>query len=90
MRGLHNATILGAMSKPYLDQHSVLLAEPFSWKASQAGLVFLEHLGRPVKILRGTQARRFLGRVERMACADVQLLIARLTGKLEARVFLNR
>jgi hypothetical protein len=72
------------------DQHSTLLSEPFSWKASQAGLVFLEYLGQPVKILRGTQARRFLGRIQRLGCRDAQLFIARLTGTLEPRVFLNR
>jgi hypothetical protein len=71
------------MNELHHDQHSTLLAEPFSWKASQAGLVFLEHLGQPVKILRGLQARRFLGRIDRMACADAQALIARLTGHLK-------
>jgi hypothetical protein len=83
MRGLQKPATIWVMNDLSIHQHGVLLAEPFSWKVSQAGLVFLEHLGRPVKILRGTQARRFLGRVERLACADAQALIARLTGNFE-------
>jgi hypothetical protein len=78
------------MNDQTTDQHSTLLAEPFSWKASQAGLVFLEHLGQPVKILRGAQARRFLGRIQNLGCRDAQLFIARLTGKLGAGAVLNR
>jgi hypothetical protein len=71
------------MNERSIDQHGVLLAEPFSWKASQAGLVFLEYLGRPVKILRGTQARKFLGRIEQLEDQGAQLLIARLTGNFK-------
>lgn len=63
-----------------IDQRGVLESEPFSYKASRDGIVFLEYRGRPVKILRGGAARKFLGRVERLADHAVQLLIARLTG----------
>ncbi len=66
-----------------VDQRGTLMAEPFSWKASKDGIVFLEYRGRPVKILRGVQARKFLGRAERLADHAVQLLIAKLTGNFK-------
>jgi hypothetical protein len=65
------------------DQRGALLAEPFSWKASKDGIVFLEYRGRPVKILRGGEARKFLGRVEQLEDRSAQLLIAKLTGNFK-------
>ena len=64
-------------------QRGTLLDEPFSFKASKDGIVFLEYRGRPVKILRGNEARKFLGRVEKLDGGDAQLLIAKLTGNFK-------
>lgn len=64
-------------------QRGTLLDEPFSFKAGKDGIVFLEYRGRPVTILRGNEARKFLGRVEGLEDHETQLLIARLTGNFE-------
>lgn len=53
------------------------MRDPFSYRTTKAGEVFIERGGRRVTTLCGPAAERFLGRVER---EDAQGLMARATG----------
>jgi hypothetical protein len=50
--------------------------DPFSYRTTKGGEVFIERDGRTVTTLRGPAAERFLGRV---ASGDAQQLMARAT-----------
>lgn len=53
--------------------------EPFDFQETKDGRVFLFFEGRRVETLTGTDAARFLARVESMNAPEAQLLMARAT-----------
>ena len=53
--------------------------EPFAFQAMKDGRVFLYFDGRRVKTLAGTDAAKFLARIEGLDAARAQLLMARAT-----------
>ena len=66
-----------------VDQRGELEAEPFSYRASKDGVVFLEFHGRVVKTIRGDQARKFLAQIEGLTGLQAQLVMAKITGNFK-------
>jgi hypothetical protein len=72
---------------------SELEAEPFSDRASEDGVVFLEFHGqvsrsgrfhgRVVKTIRGDQARVFTSRIEGLTGREAQPVLANITGHFQ-------
>jgi len=52
----------------------------FTWRANKKNEVVILHHGRKAAVLRGTVAQEFLADAESLAPADLQQLMARLTG----------
>jgi hypothetical protein len=69
-------------SRP-IDARSILEGAPFSYRSAKDGTVFLEYGGRVVKTLSGHAALRFLSAVENLEGAEMQLLMAKLTGNFK-------
>ena len=66
-----------------VDQRGKLEENPFSYRLSKDGTVFLEYRGRVVKTLRDRAAQTFLERIEVLEPFDVQLVLAKLTGNFK-------
>lgn len=66
-----------------IDQRGMLDDQPFSYRASKDGKVFLAWRGKQVMILKGKQAHDFLARVLDLDEPAAQLLMARLTGNFK-------
>lgn len=62
------------------DRRGKLAAQPFSFRETKDGKVFISWHGKPVMTLHGPAAEKFLAAVEQAAEQDAQLLMARLTG----------
>jgi hypothetical protein len=52
----------------------------FTWREQGEGVLAIQRQGRVVTVLRGDAARRALARLSRLEPAEVQQLLARLTG----------
>lgn len=68
---------------PPVDQRGMLEEQPFSYRASKDGKVFLAWRGKQVMILKGKQAQDFLARIAGLDEPAAQLLMARLTGNFK-------
>ena len=55
----------------------------FTYRATKDGRVFLFWHGKQVKILKGTQAQKFLEDVDGMDSREAQLVIAKITGNFK-------
>jgi hypothetical protein len=60
-----------------------LAEEPFSYRVSRDGKVFISWQGRQVMILKDKEARRFLDRVAGLEGEPVQLAMAKITGNFK-------
>ncbi|CAN5907761.1 hypothetical protein BH24DEI2_BH24DEI2_08650 [soil metagenome] len=65
------------------DKRGKLDAEPFSYRTSKDGKVFLSFESKQVKILKGNEAERFSTAVSGASVSDAQLLMAKLTGNFK-------
>ena len=65
------------------DSDDPLADEPFSWKASKDGKVFISYQGRRVMILKGGDAARFLKRVDSADAPAAQMVMAKVTGNFK-------
>ena len=65
------------------DKRGKLDAEPFTYRMSKDGKVFLSYEGQQVKILKGREAERFGAAVTGASETEAQLLMARLTGNFK-------
>ena len=65
------------------DKRSKLDAQPFAYRASKGGKVFLSYKGKQVKTLKGNDAERFTAAVGSVSETDAQLLMAKLTGNFK-------
>jgi hypothetical protein len=54
--------------------------EPFDYRATKNGLVYISYKGRTVTTLRGRESSRFLSKVESGNPRAVQLAMAKATG----------
>ena len=58
-------------------------SEPFSFQALGGDRVRIDCEGRPAKTLRGSEAVKFLNRVERLPTLEAQRLMAKVTGQFK-------
>ncbi|WP_199615198.1 hypothetical protein [Paenibacillus alkalitolerans] len=67
-----------------IDKRNRLDEEPFSYRVTKDGTIFLENEGMQVKILRGKDAEKFLQKVDSVENAkEVQLILAKATGNFK-------
>lgn len=71
------------MGKKKHDPATSLADEPFSYRTSKDGVVFVSWRGRQVTILRGDKAEAFLKRVAGLDPSKQQLAMARVTGNVK-------
>lgn len=62
------------------DARQRLKTDPFSWRATKSGDIFIERGGKTVTILRGSVAETFRSRIDRLSEDEAQHLMARTTG----------
>ena len=65
------------------DEKDALADEPFAFRATAGGAVFVSYRGRDVTTLRGRATARLLARIERMDAAAAQGEMARVTGNFK-------
>jgi hypothetical protein len=63
-----------------VDQRGRLAAEPFAYRATRDGVVFISWHGKTVTTLKGKPAATFLGTIANLDTGDAQLLMAKATG----------
>lgn len=63
-----------------VDARGKLETDPFTWRATKSGIVFIERGGKTVTTLRGKSAEQFLARVANLDDAAAQQVMARVTG----------
>jgi hypothetical protein len=66
-----------------IDQHGQLVDEPFGYRTSKDGQVFIQYHGRQVLTLRGNDARRLLARLADLDGPGQQLALANATGNFK-------
>ncbi len=66
-----------------IDKRNRLDEEPFSYRVSKDGKVFISHFGRQVTILPGKEAQRFLARIGSLSDKEAQLVMAKATGNFK-------
>lgn len=66
-----------------IDKRGELEKEPFSYRATKDGLVFLEFHGATVKTISGENAKKFLKKVAALEGLELQLVLAKLTGNFK-------
>lgn len=57
--------------------------EPFAYRASKEGKVFLYYQGKLVRTLNGDKADEFLAEIEDAGDTEAQLLMAKITGNFK-------
>ena len=63
-----------------IDQRDRLAEEPFSFRTTRDGVVFISWRGTVVTTLKGKQATTFLARIDGADVQAAQLAMARATG----------
>jgi hypothetical protein len=66
-----------------IDKRGELEKEPFSYRATKDGLVFLEFHGTTVKTITGENAKKFLKKTSSLEGLALQLVLAKLTGNFK-------
>ncbi|HEY8601025.1 MAG TPA: hypothetical protein VIL85_21500 [Thermomicrobiales bacterium] len=66
-----------------IDQREQLIDQPFGYRTSKDGQVFIQYRGRRVLTLRGDDARRLLARLATLDEAGQQLALAKATGNFK-------
>ncbi|WP_316568704.1 hypothetical protein [Neobacillus sp. YIM B06451] len=66
------------------DKRNRLGDEPFNFRVSKDKTVFLDYNGRQVKVIKGTEAEKFLKRINAAEnTAEEQLVMAKITGNFK-------
>ena len=63
-----------------IDKRGKLAEQPFTYRTTKDGKVFIHWQGKPVATLRGKAAEKFLKSMADADSAQAQLLMARVTG----------
>ncbi len=63
-----------------IDQRDRLKEDPFEYKVTKSGKVFIYWQNKEIKILSGQAASKFMRKVENKSDFDVQLELAKVTG----------
>ncbi|MCM3125687.1 MULTISPECIES: hypothetical protein [unclassified Mesobacillus] len=67
-----------------IDRRNRLGDEPFSFRVTKDNTVFLDYYGRKVKILKGTEAEKFLKRINAAEnSTEEQIVMAKITGNFK-------
>ena len=66
-----------------IDQRGQLVDEPFGYRTSKDGQVFIQYHGRQVLTFRGNDARRLLARLADLDGPGQQLALAKATGNFK-------
>jgi hypothetical protein len=67
-----------------IDKRNRLGDEPFNFRVTKDNTVFLDYQGRQVKILKGTEAEKFLKRIKVAEnTTQEQLIMAKITGNFK-------
>jgi hypothetical protein len=66
-----------------IDKRHVLEDEIFTYRLSKDGKVFISWRGRQVTILKGKEARAFLGKIGGLSGQEAQLVMAKATGNFK-------
>ena len=62
------------------DKHGKLEEQPFTFRTTKDGKVFIHWHGRQIMILKGKTADKFIASIEQSDSQQAQLLMARVTG----------
>ncbi len=63
-----------------IDQRGKLEEQPFTYRTTKDGKVFIQRHGKQIVILKGEAAEKFIIAVEQANTQQAQLLMARVTG----------
>jgi len=63
-----------------IDQRDRLKEDPFEYKVTKSGKVFVYWNNKEIKILSGKAADKFLRKIENKSDFEVQLELAKVTG----------
>ncbi len=63
-----------------IDKRGRLESDPFSWRQTKSGIVFIERGGKTVTTLRGKAAEQFVRKITALNDDGAQLLMAKQTG----------
>ena len=63
-----------------MSLEELIAEEPFDYRTTKNGLVYISYKGRIVTTLRGRESSRFLSKVESGDTREVQLAMAKTTG----------
>ncbi|MHC0036927.1 hypothetical protein [Pseudoneobacillus sp. C159] len=67
-----------------IDKRNRLGDEPFHFRVTKDNTVFLDYNGRQVKVLKGTEAEKFLKRMKVAEnTTEEQLVMAKITGNFK-------
>ncbi len=66
-----------------VDKHNRLKQEIFSYRVSKDKKVFIDYMGKTVKILKDKESDKFLARAEVADDFSLQLLMAKATGNFK-------
>ncbi|WP_066307260.1 hypothetical protein [Bacillus sp. FJAT-29814] len=67
-----------------IDKRNRLGDEPFKFRVTKDNTVFLDYYGRQVKVLKGTEAEKFLKRIKAAeSTTEEQLIMAKITGNFK-------
>ena len=63
-----------------MSLEELIAEEPFDYRTTKNGLVYISYKGRTVTTLRGRESSQFLSKVESGNTRDIQLAMAKATG----------
>jgi hypothetical protein len=63
-----------------IDKRGKLKEQPFTYRTTKDGKVFIQWHGKQIMILKGEAAEKFIIAVEQANAQQAQLLMARVTG----------
>ncbi|MCM3080808.1 hypothetical protein [Brevibacillus invocatus] len=67
-----------------IDKRNRLDDEPFSYRIAKNNTIFLDYLGKQVKMLKGNDAEKFLQKINAAQDSkEVQLILANITGNFK-------
>jgi hypothetical protein len=66
-----------------IDKHGKLEQEPFTFRKTKNGKVFIDWHGKQIKILKGKAAEKFTTSIIEADRQQAQLIMARITGQFK-------
>jgi hypothetical protein len=66
-----------------IDKRSRLQKEPFTFRTTKDGKVFIHWHGKQIMILKGTSADKFMASITQADAQQAQLLMAKITGNFK-------